>query len=449
MVATTNEDHSGHLVSDLPRKGERLLRAAAFYGANGAGKSNFVQAMQFAKNLIVNGTRGTQLIGIRPFRLGIGSSRPCKFEFVFEAENILYNYGFRVDSMRVHEEWLFATHDANELPYFQRYILPDGNEKIEYGSLFTENDEKQEQFLEFVAKGTRPNQLFLTEALDRNVVKLKPIVDWFQKSLIFILPESSATHLDMIMHEDKSMTSFMEDILRVTGTGVNSVETEEVPFDFDNLSSVVLDAFKDQVKAQLEASYAVTVNLYGPQEESVTLKHNTQNQIVRVLLHLLHQGKNGHQVAFGIDEESDGTQRLLNLIPALFMLKQNPGQVLVVDELDRRLHPHLSRFFIKAALDCGDAKSCKSQLIFTAHDTNLLDLELLRRDEIWFAEKDKNGASHIYSLAEFNWPATQSEKGYLNGRFGAIPFIGDVSRLHENDVLERSAGEADFVGAAA
>ena len=448
MIATGGDQHPAHLVPDVPRKGQALLRAAAIYGANGAGKSNLVQAMQFAKNLIVEGTRGTQMIPIRPFKLGKEAGRPSKFEFIIKAQGVLYNYGFRLDATRLQEEWLYATPNKHEVKFFERSTSEDGKVDVEVGPALSGRSGKQKQFLNFVAQGTRPNQLFLTEMLERNVAEVKPVLDWFQKSLLVILPETPATHLEMYVHEDEAMTSFMETILCMTGTGVEGVVTEEIPYDFESLPLSVSGAAKKQIEAQLAASDAVTVRLHGPREERLTLKRDDQDQITQVLLRMLHRGKDERMVQFNMDEESDGTQRLINLIPALFALRQNPDHVIVLDELDRRLHPFLSRFFVQAAL--GGAGEQHGQLIFTTHDTNLLDLDLLRRDEIWFAEKDRGGASHFYSLAEFKTRTDlKIEKGYLNGRFGAIPFIGDVRRLQEIVTEDQAASEPEPAGAVA
>jgi AAA15 family ATPase/GTPase len=142
-----------------------------------------------------------------------------------------------------------------------------------------------------------------------------------------------------------------------------------------------------------------------------------------------HRHEKGQLVDFSIEEESEGTQRLINLIPILFSLKNKSEKVILLDELDRRLHPLLSRQFLEFFLQ-GKAEEMRNQLIFTTHDTNLLDLDILRRDEIWFLEKNQQGASHLYSLAEFKIrPDLKIDKGYLNGRFGAIPFFGDIHSL--------------------
>jgi len=449
MVAASGNQHPAHLVPDVPRKGETLLRAAALYGANGAGKSNLVKAMQFAKTLIVEGTRGSQPIAVRSFKLGKGENRSSKFEFVIKTQGVLYNYGFRLNTSRILEEWLFATPKTKEVLYFQRYILPDGANHVEFGSAITGRMKRQQQFLEFVSQGTRPNQLFLTEALERNVAELKPVMEWFQRDFLILSAETPATHLEMDMHENKSMLSFLETLLRNTGTGVETVTTREIFYNFEKLPAELSTAAKERIEEQLLTSDAVSMNLYGPQEERLILKRGARDEITQVILRMLHRSKHGQSVEFDMNEESDGTQRLINLAPALFMLKQNPNQVVVLDELDRRLHPFLSRFFVQAALPC-DEEHCQSQLIFTTHDTNLLDLDLLRRDEIWFAEKDKGGASHFYSLAEFKTrPDLKIEKGYLNGRFGALPFIGDIERLQEIVSEEQVAPKPEMAGAAA
>ena len=449
MAATGGDQHPTHLVPNTPRKGESLLRAAAIYGANGAGKSNLVQAIRFAKNLIVEGTRGTQAIAVRPFKLGKESGRSSKFEFIIKTQGVVYNYGFRLDANRIQEEWLYATPNKQEVQYFERTTSQDGKAKIEVGPALSGRTSKRKQFLEFVAQGTRPNQLFLTETLERNFIGVKPVVDWFQKSLLILSPEASPNGLEMGVHEDEALTEFLGLILRSTGTGADEVSTKEVIFDFGKIPQSLSDGAESHIRTQLVDSDAVVMNLYGPQEERIILKQGENDQIMQVLLKIQHRGRDGQLVEFNMDEESDGTQRLINLIPALFMLKHSPDQVLVIDELDRRLHPFLSRFFVQAALDCDDEHR-QSQLIFTTHDTNLLDLELLRRDEIWFAEKDKGGATHLYSLVEFKpRPDLKIERGYLNGRFGAIPFIGDIHRLQEMGQEKQEASRPEPSGAAA
>ena len=140
-----------------------------------------------------------------------------------------------------------------------------------------------------------------------------------------------------------------------------------------------------------------------------------------------HKAADGSPVPLPFQEESDGTQRLTHLLPALFQL-QNQQRVYVIDEIDRSLHPLLSRKFIEFFLHA--CKGHGSQILVTTHESNLMDLDLLRRDELWFTEKDAQGASSIYSLSDYKVRTDlKIDKGYLHGRFGAIPFLGNLDRL--------------------
>ncbi len=429
MVATQGDQHPRHLAPDVPGKGEAVLRGAALYGANGAGKSNLVQAVGFARNLIINGTRSGQTTGVKPFKLGQASGRPSKFEFIFKTQGVLYNYGFRLDAFRVWEEWLYATPRTQEVKYFERMTDMKGETVAEFGPGLAGRTKRQKQFLEFVAQGTHPNQLFLTEATERNVAEVVPVMQWFQSSLHILSAEARTPNLETNFSANEALTKFLEAVVRNTGTGIGDINTKESPYDLAELPQVYTEEMREQIQANLEIYQSVVLEPCEPQQERIILKRGEDGRIVRVVFKMQHQGKNGHSVEFSMDEESDGTQRLINLAPAFFRLAQVPGQALVVDELDRRLHTHLSRFLMQAALDC-DEEHRQSQLIFTTHDTNLLDLDLLRRDEIWFVEKDKGGASHLYSLVEYKIrPDLKIEKGYLSGRFGAIPFLGDIRCL--------------------
>ena len=447
MVAAGGDQHPTHLVPDTPRKGESLLRATALYGANGAGKSNLVQAIRFAKNLIVEGTRGTQAIAVRPFKLGKETDRPSKFEFIIKMQGVLYNYGFRVDTNRVHEEWLYATPHKQEVKFFERTTSQDGKVEVEIGLSLSGRSSKQKQFLEFVAQGTRPNQLFLTETLERNVVELRPLIDWFQFVCLILSAEATSRDVEGRAHTDRSFVGFLSRFLCAADTGIEDVTTQEVPFEFERYVPEMPEEQQEEIKsiiAGMQKNFMTTVR--SQSGERYALKSSEQGKPILVRFDMQHQSKDGRTVPFEIYEESEGTQRLIHLLPALFSLYEDAERVIIIDELDRRLHPMVSRLVVQSAL----AGNSQSQLIFTTHDTNLLDLDLLRRDEIWFAEKDKGGASHLYSLAEFKIRSDlKIEKGYLNGRFGAIPFIGDIQRLQEIDLYEQTPREPELAGAAA
>ncbi|HBB31923.1 MAG TPA: hypothetical protein DDZ80_05020 [Cyanobacteria bacterium UBA8803] len=424
--------HIEHLALDVAGKGRSLLPVAAIYGANAAGKSNLISAIDFAKDLIVEGTRSGQAIPVSTFKLGDYSKKPSKFEFIFTYENAFYSYGFTLDSSQIIEEWLYGipSNKKREVLYFERTTSGKKETQVEYGAILKGKSDKNKQFLDFIAKSTRPNQLFLTEAVERNVKLLTPVVNWFKRVLTIISAESRYTGLEIGILSSKDFTSFLSEFLKFAGTGIDSIGVDEVILDFDYYFPEMPESMRDELNQQLaEAGKDSVVMIENLQGKRYLLMKREQEQISLMQLKTKHRHENGQLVDFSIDEESEGTQRLINLIPALFILKYNSDKIIFLDEIDRRLHPLLSRQFLNFFLQCKTGES-KSQLIFTTHDTNLLDLDLLRRDEIWFVEKNQQGASHLYSLAEFKIrPDLKIEKGYLNGRFGAIPFFGDIRSL--------------------
>lgn len=425
----SDQPHIDHLAENAAGKGRSVLPIAAIYGANAAGKSNLIEAISFAKNLVVEGTRSSQAIPVSPFKLGDYIKQPSKFEFIFTHQGDRYSYGFKLNREQIFEEWLYGFPNGKnqEVMYFERITSLKKETKVEYG-LKLKRSKKRQQFLDFIAQGTRPNQLFLTETIERNVTVLKPISDWFRRVLTIIPAESDYQGLEIGILSDESFTDFLSEFLKLAGTGIDSIVTEEVELDFERHFPTMPKSLKDNLIQELnkaeQNSMAMIQNLG---DTRFLIFKDEEGQIKLIQLRTRHRSEGGEFIDFSIEEESDGTQRLINLIPALFILKQEEEKVIFLDELDRRLHPLLSRIFVQTAISCRDKKN---QLIFTTHDTNLLDLDLLRRDEIWFVEKSDYGISKLYSLAEFKIrPDLKIEKGYLNGRFGAIPFLGNPQSL--------------------
>ena len=430
LAAGADAQHPAHLVQNAAGKGRSALRATALYGANGAGKSALIKAIGFAQNLILRGRRSGQPIPVNPFKLSAKRGEASKFDFTFTYQGVQYAYGFKVNATQVLEEWLYGTPNKQEVAYFERQTTDKGKAKIEFGAQMKGKNKKQEQFLEFVAEGTRPNQLFLTEAEDRNIESVKPVIEWFRKVLLIISADAEAQDLEMTLHQDANFTDFLCSLLQRAGTGIEGIATEEVPLDFDHHFPGIPDEFRKELLENIRDSEKNHfVMLRSDSGARHILTQNKEGAPLLIKFRTQRLAEDRSLTEFEAQEESDGTRRLIHLAPALFGLKGRRESVVLIDELDRRLHTLLSKAFIEAFLDCDDMNR-KNQLIFTTHDTNLLDLDLLRRDEICFVEKDKEGASHLASLSEFKIrPDLQIEKGYLNGRFGAIPFLGNLCDL--------------------
>lgn len=426
MVASPATEHQHHVIQSEIGRRPRVLRTAALYGANAHGKSKLIEALAFAQALVVRGTRRAEPIPWVPYQLDPQRARqPSRFDFLLEHKGTEYSYGFAVDAERVHEEWLFVRTDAKEARWFERLTDDHGEVVVETGPSLTGRTKKQRDFLDLVALGTRPNQLFLTEAADRNVEKLVPLYDWFRTVLAVVSAEEAPQPIAVRLRREEDFVAFVSDFLRRAGTGIKDVATEEEPLDFDkHLPGVAFD-----LRAEIESGIqdGKIVGLSDLEGRSITIYRDDKGQAMRARLKTVHMGRDGGRVQFDFEDESSGTRRLMEILPILADVGSKE-RVYVVDELDRKLHPLLSRLFVSTFLDrCGEGE--RSQLIFTTHDTHLMDLDLLRRDEIWFFEKDEYGASTLYSMNALKVrPDLRIEKGYLNGRFGGIPLIEELPK---------------------
>ncbi len=409
------QQHPSHVVKSTGRHDIEILRAAILYGANASGKSNLVKAMEFAKELIVAGTHVKDAIPRTRFKLRAETKNlPSKFEFEFKSGNHCYVYGFKLDRQHIREEWLYEIRKTTETMLFERVTSSSGETSVEFGKMKFKN-KKEADFLDLVAMGTRPNQLFLTESVERNVVHFDDVYKWFREKLVIIFPDSKYLALPIIWAE-QNLGGELVKYLEQLGTGICGFELRKVD---------PLKEFPEELTAALLKSGQNT-------DKSGAFLSNSQGNryIVQIVdeelqaskLMLRHQMSGcGEEILFDIAEESDGTRRLLDLLPGL---TNQENKVFVVDEIDRSLHSKLSYELVKLFLN---NEVPASQLITTTHETHLLDQKLLRRDEIWFVEKDRNGASHIYSLEEYAPRYDKDiEKGYMVGRYGAIPIFGNM-----------------------
>lgn len=398
LLAVPGVEHAPGQVIDVPALGRSVLRVVALYGANASGKSNLVKAMALARGLILDGTRPGKSIAVVPFKLYRDArSRPCRFELELWADGRRWSYGFACTTTRVEAEWLYRDAGDGERNVFNRALGSDDQLEIEIGDALT-LDEERRRFWGFVAEGTRDNQLFLAEARERNVGELATLLRMVQEDLIVVAAGEEERGLVELLDQRTALSAFASELLRESGTGVHKIDiARPVTMGGEGLS----------LRRQSLGKWVV--------------ERSAERRLV-----FLHQGAED-EVLLEEAEESDGTRRLVGLSPPLFSLLGSRTMV-VVDELDRSLHSLLSRNLLERFLATDPATS--GQLIFTTHDTNLLDLELLPHDSIWFVEKDLGGGSSLYSLAEFKPEQLEQlgnriESGYLHGRFGGTPFLSN------------------------
>ena len=400
-----------------------ILKSAVIYGANASGKSNLIKAMDFARNIIVNGLKSETTFN-KHFRLDpTNIDKPTKFEFEFKLDEKIYAYGFSIYlvSQNLISEWLVEVGKTTDKPIFEREVLENGQSKFKVhlkltGKIKTRFDVYQEDVLD--------NQLFLTELSDKNLKNEKNInvfiaaITWFMEIQI-IFPNHTLNMFSFKNLNTSDKAQFIE-VLKDFDTNILNISYKKSDLDSNLIAKIpdknlFSDAIND-VSNGNSGAFTIGNNDFFLSNEKGKI------QVERAVVH-----QSNNNIEFEIDELSDGVRRLLDIVPILISLKKEKA-IFIIDEIDRSLHPELTRKLLE--IFHTTTEGVESQLIVTTHESSLLDLNLLRRDEIWFAEKNETGESHFYSLEEFK-PRHDIElrKAYLLGRFGAIPFISDVNSL--------------------
>lgn len=277
----------------------------------------------------------------------------------------------------------------------------------------------KQNYLNFAFHGTHKNQLFLTNSVLQKITTFKPIFDWFKNKLFLIGPSGLSSPFTSYIHGKDSSLKTINNSLRNFDTGILHLEGEVIPLD----SLKIDEAFLDQLKKSVSEDSVVEI-MNPDRTERITL-YEENDQIVAKKLVSFHRQSDGSKVKFEMFDESDGTRRLIDLLPGFqSMSSEKTDKVFVIDELDRSLHSMLTRQLINNFL-CNCNKNTRSQLLFTTHDLLLMDQNLLRRDEMWITERDHEGVSRLISFAEFKDVRSDKDirKSYLQGRLGGVPKI--------------------------
>lgn len=419
MLPTEENTDKRFLTKIATKAGEwSVLKRGAFFGPNASGKSSFIESIGFARNYIVSGQKSGKGTGIDQFRGNFQDLNGASlFQFMLYLNGEVYEYGFTLDRRQVHEEWLMQLTNIDLEPQFTRVTDKNGRTVIEITSNFApkgSNDRNLAEVLRNSIQENQKNQLFLYKLSDNGIKKAEQIVDWF-KNLQIVFPETTVQALPIRMRTDEELRKYIVKMLNKMDTGVFGVSIASEEIDFHevaekmNLPKEVIDEIEEIKKG--------IVNLAG---RYFIFSENKKKRTTLVQLKFNHQ-LNGKKVRFDIDEESDGTQRLVDLLPMLFALEKT-SKVYFIDEIDRSLHTKLSQFLLDEFLCRAEGNS--NQIVFTAHDINLINLDHFRQDEIWFIEKNQFGESCLRPFSDFEVKEGQDAlKSYLSGRFGAVPMI--------------------------
>jgi uncharacterized protein len=399
MVAASGKELPGNTITFEGFERHPLLRSAAIYGANASGKSNLVQAFKFFRNFVLRSPESRfegEEIPPLPFLLDVKlQKKPSEFEITFMLDWVRHQYGFIVSSERVFEEWLTVYPKGKAQEWFHREADVSGNSKWSFSRTHMRGDKMQ------LADRTRENALFLSVAAQWNHPQMKTIYAWFRNRMR-VLPTRISTMRDTRerLLKDSGFCDWSAGILRAADIGISGVSARERELSNDRLRSP-----SDMSAEQREL---LTQNYINSRWVDVRIQRRLSGSNTEVEWDLVH--------------ESDGTQRMLELLGPIREVLEK-GAVLIMDELDTSLHAFITRALVGLFND-PETNPHGAQLVFTTHDTSLLDLTIFRRDQIWFTEKDPSGATDLYSLQDYSPRKGEAiQKGYLLGRYGAVPFV--------------------------
>ena len=419
MAAGKQTRHSSHCFTV---DGKRLLKSSFFFGANASGKSNFVRALDFMRRVTIMGSRAMRYDD-RFFRIDpVCKEKPGVFQIDFVAEQTVFSYGFAINYL-THEfcaEWLYRIDSSEkETCIFER----------EHGKQVTTDlrlSKKSELRFNIYCEDLKIDELLLNEVGNKNIDEDSDLRDfivayeWF-KNLIVVYPDSHAHNKNDFFLNPASNTDSMVDMLRAFDTGIEEIkkgkQLAEKAFSFlpDQVKKDVLNDLEQTMRSKLQDGAHCKFEI-GDYQFEISIE---DGEIIAEKIMLDHGNP---AELFELSDESDGTKRLFDLIP-LYEFGQK-GKIIVVDELDRSFHSKLTEEYIRRFFEITKEKPC--QLICTTHDLNLMDLRILRQDEIWFVERGKDHSSRIYSLSDYKQRFDKNIlNDYLIGRYGAIPCFQD------------------------
>jgi AAA15 family ATPase/GTPase len=392
----------------IPIKGDlSLLKSKAIYGANASGKSNVIRGLVAFIKIIKDSVKDEKALRfIAPFELSTETiSEPTFFQLIFRIDDVKYRYGFEADEVSIKSEWLFSTPSIREQTLFIREnnkILEISKKYFGEGVRFVSLMEDFSDELENDGGIFRDNSLFLSSLSSFGFGKIsKKIIKEIESiSIISGLGHRGMYALAGDSLQDSEQKKFVLNFLKNADIGIQDLET----LDFSN----------ENLPENIEEDVAKNLK-----DRKFLLSHRTRyNKDLK---------KDGNATFSFLSQESEGTRKMFEISPFIYSSLKN-GTTLIIDEFDSRFHPLLTKKIVELF---NSNQNSKSQLIFTTHDTNLLSSELLRRDQIDFVEKDKYGASHLYTLVEIKGIRNNAsfEKDYIQGKYGAIPFLGNFSNI--------------------
>ncbi|TAF44377.1 MAG: ATP-binding protein [Sphingobacteriales bacterium] len=404
-----------------------VLRLSAIYGANGSGKSNLIKSVGLLQSIIQVGVIETGIENNRFKLSSVNKNLPIEMGIEFYSNSKNYYYAIAINNNQVIYEYLAESKKNKDVLIFERKIENE-TQSIKFFDKYYD-DPSSRLFVSILEKKIlEKNQLlftFLNKKYENEFMDVKNAFDWFEDTLTIIYPETKTDDLVHILDLNKTTVEFANDLISSFNTGITKLGVDKKSAE-DILELSDYNELKKTCKYLKMDNYEpFYVKKLKIDEKEEFFYINEDDKIITKKLFTEHTDDENNPIEFTLPEESDGTRRLLDYIPAIESLI-NQQKVFLIDEIERSIHPlTIKKIISKFSLD----EQAKGQLIFTTHESNLLDQDILRTDEIWFTQKDFDGATKLFSLSDYKVHNTiDIENGYLNGRYGGIPFLSNLEK---------------------
>ena len=437
MMASKVARHKEHILSG---NGKKVLKTGLIYGANAGGKSNFIKAIDFSRDIILGGLEEVDL-NRKYFRISKdGYKQPGVFEYrLITQSGKEYSYGIAISyaTKEILSEWLVRIEKSGVETYIFNRDTDENGVNFTLSEIKPKSEAeriKWEIFLDVFGQNISPSmkkKSVLSDVAERSnenrgvLREIRDVYEWFQ-SIIILFPTSQYSGLNQLV-EKEDVRKFFSHILKYFDTGIESVESKQGEMEFDRIFEGIPKEHAEKLKTRISNDIEDDSVIFKVNNQVYSLKKDEEGNIITTKMM---QNHGNVQELFEYADESDGTQRLFDLIP--LFLEHQGNRVIFVDEIDRSLHTNLTRKFLQLFYALTEDADC--QIIATTHDSNLLDLDLVRQDEIWFIKRLEDHSSQIYSLNRYKERYDKKiDKEYLLGRYDAVPVFDEEILEDIND----------------
>jgi len=430
--------HKDHIILNGNKK---ILKSALIYGANASGKSNLIKAVHFSRKIILN---GLEKVDLRKQHFRIRNETYCRpgvFEYRILTNGKEYSYGLAGSYEReeIISEWLVRMEGSGkEIYLYNREVEEDGKSHVstEVVQKRTEENIRLKIYLEdfgWNISDTFRKKTILSDIAERGneqkgiFAEIADVYKWF-RNMIILFPGTKYGGLNDVISDEDTKEIFAG-LLSYFDTGIESVEGQQQEMDFDKILEKLPKERLEKIKSDISCKVSRHPVMFNMNQKMYVLRKDENGNIVYNKMLLNHGNM---EDLFEYADESDGTKRLFDLIPLFY--ESGDDCVILIDEIDRSLHTNITKRFLEMFYTLTVTE--KKQMIATTHDTNLLDLDLMRQDEIWFVERQEDHSSGIYSLNKFRARFDKKiDREYLVGRYGAVPVFHkeflDLEEMYE------------------